>query len=791
MDNLRQTQPFRLAIFTICSNNYLPAARTFFDSARLHHPEADLFLCLADRMIDMEGLYDSSWTVVQADSLSISDFRSFAFRYDIMELNTAVKPFMFRYLFDELEYDGVLYFDPDIEIFRPLQHVISRLRKGASFVLTPHLCSPSESTIEPNDLTIMQAGIYNLGFLAVRRGTESRAIIDWWARRLRFLCVNAQAQGIFVDQKFVDLVPGFAPHAHVCHDTTVNVAYWNLRQRLLEHDEGGYTVDGERLTFFHYSGFDPRQPEHLSKHDTAFTEFMSPAIADLIEGYAGRLIANGHGSVPAGTYAYGHFTSGTAIHPLVREMFRDWHKAWPDDPFETYEAFLHEPCPGASRQTPSRTVTNFMKFLHVRFPSLAQRLDLTVPAHVRELVDWFVIHAPHELRLDLKLIEPAAARMGLFQPSSCPPKPRPGAAEVAVIGYLRTASGVGEVGRQTLRTLAAGGLAVEGLDVALNVPGQRQDTSCEDLQRGTSTAPVQIFNINADQLALVVDHVAPRVRSDAFRINIPFWELGRFPAVWLTHLAGMDEIWAPSRFIQAAIAGRVEMPVIYMPVAIEVEAPLPLSRALFGLPDDCFLFFFAFDFMSFPERKNPRAVIAAFHRAFPVGGRTGLVLKCMNGSLVPDQLAAFRAEIGDHPDIFLIEATLGREETLGLISAMDCVVSLHRSEGLGLLVAEAMLLGKPVIATDYSASRELLNTATGYPVDYHLVPVPAGDYPFAEGQLWAAPDVSHAAWLMRRLYDDPARAAPLVAEARRHLQSQHSRTHVAQMQMARLRWLAT
>jgi glycosyltransferase involved in cell wall biosynthesis len=783
------TVAFRLAIFTICSNNYMPAARTFLTSARQHHPEADLFVCLADRRIDIPGLYDPDWTVLEAEELRIPDFRSFRFRYDIIELNTAVKPYMFRYLFDELGYDAALYFDPDIEIFRPLNGVVTPLREGASFVLTPHLCAPSEDEAEPNDFTIMRAGIYNLGFLGAGRGLESQRIIDWWARRVRFYCISAQEQGIFVDQKFMDLVPGFAPHAHVSPDITLNVAYWNIRQRQLEQEGEGWTVGGEKLTFFHYSGFDPQKPTRLSKYDPGMDEAMPKPLRRLTAGYAERLLANGHGTVSSSTYAYGRFASGTTIHPLIRQMFREWHKFWPDDPFETYEAFVDEPWPGAAR-LPGGYVTNFMKFLHGRFAGLWARLDLNHPAHAKELVDWFVLHAPNELHFDLPLIEPAAARLGIHKhvlPRPAPP-PRPGA-KVTVVGYLRTASGVGEVGRQTLLTLAAGGIAVEGHDVALNVAAKREDQSCAALMRPQGTAPLQIFNVNADQLPAVVAHTRANLPSDALRINIPFWELGRFPGAWLPNFAEMDEIWAPSRFIQISLAGRVAKPVIHMPVAIELTPPPPLPRERFGLPAGRFLFFYAFDFLSFVERKNPRGVIAAFRTAFPGRGTAGLLLKCMNGALVPEQLGAFRAEIGDDPDIFLVDTTLPRDETLGLIAATDAIVSLHRSEGLGLLIAEAMLLGKPVIATGYSASREFVTDATGYPVGYQLVPVREGEYPFHEGQVWAEPDVAHAAWLMRRLQQDPRRAIPQVARAAEYLREHHSWLAVARRQAARLRVL--
>jgi glycosyltransferase involved in cell wall biosynthesis len=369
-------------------------------------------------------------------------------------------------------------------------------------------------------------------------------------------------------------------------------------------------------------------------------------------------------------------------------------------------------------------------------------------------------------------------------------KPAGPEADVTVVGYLRTASGVGEIGRQTLHALRAGGLTVEGLDVALNVASSRNDDSCTALLRETSTAPAQIFNINADQLPQVIAHLAPHLRPGAKRICIPFWELSRFPEEWIPGLDAMDEIWAPSRFIAQALHERLGGKSLYMPVALEFAPTAPLPRQKFNLPDERFLFFFAFDFLSFVERKNPAAAIAAFRKAFPQRGRAGLVLKCANGAKVPAQYAAFQQLCAGDPDIFLIDASLTRDETLGLIAAMDAVVSLHRSEGLGLLIGEAMLLGKPVIATDYAASQDFLSAATGYPVRCTLIPVAEGQYPFARGQVWADPDTDHAAALMRDLAADPQPSEALVARALAHLRAGFSTAAVGQAQAARLRSLS-
>ena len=336
----------RVAIFTICSNNYLPFAHVLFESVRRFHPDADLFLCLADRLPDIPGLADGDWTVVQAHLLPIPNFPSFAFRYDIMEFNTALKPFMFLHLIEQRGYRSVLYFDPDIELFAPLTTILATLRDGASFLFTPHLCSPNQASLEPNDITILRAGTFNLGFLGVSYTTETVAILQWWARRLRFQCVNDQPAGLFVDQKFMNLVPGFADHAVISHDTSLNVAYWNLAQRQLAQTTAGWTVDGAPLKFFHFSGFNPHQPDRLSKHDPRFTNNLAEPLRQLTAHYAAALLERGYGTIPASTYAYGRFTNGRLIGDHMRKNFRARNSDGPSDPFDGFEASEVSDMPG-------------------------------------------------------------------------------------------------------------------------------------------------------------------------------------------------------------------------------------------------------------------------------------------------------------------------------------------------------------------------------------------------------------------------------------------------------------
>ena len=325
----------KLAIFTICSNNYLPMAKVLLASAIRYCPEATLYLCLADELSDA-GLYPPNVNIVAAEELAIPDFRSFAFRYTIMEFNTALKPFMIRHLLRQ-GFDAVLYFDPDIEVFAPLDVVLDPLRASYSFVLTPHICQPAEGDAFPDDMGIMRAGIYNLGFLGVGVGPDTERLLRWWSSRLRYHCVSEQERGVFVDQKFIDLLPAFTNSVCIVRDTGCNVAYWNLQQRSLTQAGDQWLVDGRQLRFFHFSGIGIDDPTYLSKWTQAFRGAeISPPLRTLMRHYADQVLAGGYGAKPQPPYSYGYFSSGRPIPDKVRRMFRDRHLSWLGDPFETY-----------------------------------------------------------------------------------------------------------------------------------------------------------------------------------------------------------------------------------------------------------------------------------------------------------------------------------------------------------------------------------------------------------------------------------------------------------------------
>jgi glycosyltransferase involved in cell wall biosynthesis len=243
-----------------------------------------------------------------------------------------------------------------------------------------------------------------------------------------------------------------------------------------------------------------------------------------------------------------------------------------------------------------------------------------------------------------------------------------------------------------------------------------------------------------------------------------FWETDRLRPAERRATGFLDELWVSSRYVQETVEADVDVPVHVMPTPMEPLRGPFLTRGELSLPE-AFTFLFVFDFWS-EERKNPVAVVEAFTRAFAPGEGPTLVLKSIHGRGKARKLERLRAVAADRPDIVLRDGYVPAVERDSYVAACDCYVSLHRSEGLGLTMAEAMSLGKPVIATGYSGNLEFMDGSNSYLVPYELVDVPSSWWAYAPGATWAQPDVDAAAELMRRVWDDPARAEPVGARAR-------------------------
>ena len=286
-----------------------------------------------------------------------------------------------------------------------------------------------------------------------------------------------------------------------------------------------------------------------------------------------------------------------------------------------------------------------------------------------------------------------------------------------------------------------------------------------------------VFFLNANEMDDAYAHLGSDFFADRYNIGYFAWELSRFPDAWVGAFRYFDEIWAPSRFIQQAVADKAHCPVVWMPLAVEPVTPANMSRADFGLPTDRFLLLFFFDFRSFIQRKNPWAALRAFTTAFQdnASAQVNLVIKMNGMDACPEDYRAFLdSEAVRDPRVILIDRVMDDREIKELVRLCDCFLSLHRSEGFGRGLAEAMYFGKPVIATGYSGNLDFMNEANSCLVDCTLVPVGAEEYPHGAGQRWAEPDVEQAAWYLRRLVSDSAYAANIGQRAAHYIRTYHS-----------------
>jgi hypothetical protein len=352
-------------------------------------------------------------------------------------------------------------------------------------------------------------------------------------------------------------------------------------------------------------------------------------------------------------------------------------------------------------------------------------------------------------------------------PPDAPDQPddHPLALGVNLAGYFGTTVGLGEAARQLDGALRAAGVSVARLGLA-HRSGQGSPERDEPAEH-----PVTVVCASPEGMAGARAEL-PAAFADRRVVGVWWWEVMAFPSRWLRAFDDVDEVWVGSRFVADALAAVSPVPVVRIPMPVAVGAPARLDRASLGLPDG-FLFGFVFDYESVVARKNPLGLIEAFRRAF-APGEARLVLKTVRGERHPEDHAAVVAAADAHPDVHVVDRDLPAGEKDALIAALDCYVSLHRSEGFGLTLAEAALLGTPVIATDYGGPRDFLTQFNSFLVDHRTVPIGPGRDPYPADGEWAEPDLDHAAALMRAVRDAPAQARLRADRLRADVEREHA-----------------
>ena len=313
------SEQMRRAACTIVSLNYLPYARVLCTSYLRHHPGWAFYVLLVDRLPGGVDLAQEEFGLELVENLEIPNFQSVAFKYDVLELNTNVKPTFLKSLFAR-GFDQVVYLDPDIFVYQELESVFSALQEHA-IVVTPHSLSPNPDDIQ-SEVIFLMGGVFNLGFVALSKCAETDRFLSWWEQRCLDFAYNEPRKGMFVDQKWMNLVPCFFDKVKILKQPGCNMAFWNLHERHLSSENGSLTVNQTcPLEFFHFSGISVDGGDQLSRRRCPYTLANRPDLRPIYEDYRARLLQSGFREFKTRGYAFGTFENGQHINHLTRSLF--------------------------------------------------------------------------------------------------------------------------------------------------------------------------------------------------------------------------------------------------------------------------------------------------------------------------------------------------------------------------------------------------------------------------------------------------------------------------------------
>ena len=383
-----------IAAATIAAKNYLSPARVLADSFRRHHPEIPFYLLLAD---EVEGCFDPAsepFRMIRLADLGIPDFARFRFRYGLQQVAVAAKPWLIARLLDA-GFDAALFLDPDLLVLGSLAPLVDEVRRRAA-VVTPHTPQPpSGPGALAREFNLLHSGIFNGGVLGFTNRAETRRFLAWWRERLDEHCRHDLANGVYYDQRWLDLLPAFVEDVKFLRDPACNTAYWNLPER---------GVEGCRL--FHFSGFDPAHPGRVTKYRPELAVDDAGAAAPLFRHYAALLEKAAWRTTALWPYAWGRFTNGVPAPDAARRLYDSLgaEAARFGDPLEadppgSYFQWLKEPAAGG--------IAPLWRYIWETRPDLRRAFPDLTGKHRAAFLAWVLRHGAGEHSVPAPLLPDA------------------------------------------------------------------------------------------------------------------------------------------------------------------------------------------------------------------------------------------------------------------------------------------------------------------------------------------------------------------------------------------------
>jgi hypothetical protein len=746
---------------TIAVPAEMPQAIVLANSFFRFHPQAEFVILLLDQPQPRaaESLPRRISLLYPADlGLEAGEEWRLPMLYSAQELASILPPALLRRLLRSGD-SVAAYLEVATELFGSLSGVLE---------LFPRVDAVMATEVARNDL----GGGSRPSFVAARPGAET--ILGSWFDRVRNPKAKDEASTRLDSRpaagNWADTLP-----FHVLRIAGFAVGFWNLNPETFAWNGEHYEVDGVPLLSFAFRGYDPGKPHLLSKHQGVEPRILLsdwPVIARICDEYQNKVMQAGYDKRKCPSYRFDYLPSGLRIDHRMHQVYRDaytQHKLGldkePPSPFgpegeEKFLQWLNEPV-GPEKKN---IVTRYMLAVRAEREDVKKAFPDPTGADAAAFGDWYRLYGRAEFDLPAA-VAPSQSRSKLEETGES-------SAPVNVAGYFRAELGLGTAARSLLAALEASEIPFN--TISFEGTANRQTHSFVDRRAASGSPDINIVCINADQLAAFAEKVGPELWAGRYTIGLWFWEVEDFPNFFHGGFHYVDEIWVATEFMRQAFLKVSPKPVFKFKLPVLTpQIDLSLSRADLGLPDR-YVFLFSFDLFSVLERKNPVGLIEAFKRAFKPGEGPVLVIKTINGEKRMLEMEKLRYAARGRPDIILKDAYLSPVETGTLTALADCYVSLHRSEGFGLTIAEAMALSKPTIATAYSGNLEFMTEENSYLCSSQRAKVGPDHEPYPAESYWSEPDLEEAACLLRRVYEQRDEAGTRGVRAASDIASLHT-----------------
>jgi len=313
-----------LCFCTVSSKARLAHVNVLAESLLTCHPSAPIFCLLVEskqNFLDQLSLKENIELINTTALKNVPNFSELFFKYNALEATTALKPYFCEHLLKTFNMRKLVYLDSDIYVTSNMDELNNMLEEF-SIILTPHVTQqlPLDGSL-PDELTFLKTGTFNTGFIGISNTRESLNFLSWWKNRLWLFGISSAAEGMYMDQKWIDLVPSLFNKVYILKDPAYNAAYWNLHERKIYFSGEKILVNGVLLKFFHFSGFDPDDIELTSNYQTRYRLLHFPELRALFELYKELLVKNGYNTVRNWSYSYDFFDNGTKIPDRARRVF--------------------------------------------------------------------------------------------------------------------------------------------------------------------------------------------------------------------------------------------------------------------------------------------------------------------------------------------------------------------------------------------------------------------------------------------------------------------------------------